>query len=108
MRKLKSPNARVASVFEALAALSLDEPRRFQFEPHAQELYYEWWAELESKVRGDELHPARMSHLAKYRSLMPSVALLFELADWTSGFGGGESVPLDHPHHGDRRRRGGK
>ena len=33
----------------------------------------------------------RVSHLAKYRSLMPSLALLFELAD-----GGIEAVSLQH------------
>jgi putative DNA primase/helicase len=88
--------ARVAMVFEALVALSTHEPKRLRFEPDAQELYYAWWAELESKVRGNELHPALVSHLAKYRSLMPSLALLFELADWASGGGGGESVSLDH------------
>jgi hypothetical protein len=27
---------------------------------------------------------------------MPSLALLFELADWAAGLGGGESVSLDH------------
>lgn len=88
--------ARVAKVFEVLAALRADEPKRFQFEPDAQELYYAWSQELEPKVRGNELHPALASHLAKYRSLMPSLALLFELADWASGCGGGESVSLDH------------
>lgn len=88
--------ARVARVFEALAALSADEPKRWRFEPDAQELYFEWWSELELKVRGNELHPALVSHLAKYRSLMPSLALLFELVDWASGHGTGELVSLDH------------
>src|SRR5262249_23173392 len=46
-----------------------------------QELFIEWLAELEAKVRGDELHPALVSHLSKYRKLMPALALLFELAD---------------------------
>ena len=41
----------------------------------------EWSAELEAKVRGDEVHPALVSHLSKYRKLMPALALLFELAD---------------------------
>jgi Protein of unknown function (DUF3987) len=88
--------ARVARVFETLAALSADDPKHLRFEPDAQQLYYAWWPELESKVRGNELHPALVSHLAKYRSLMPSLALLFELADWASGGSGGESVSLDH------------
>jgi putative DNA primase/helicase len=33
------------------------------------------------KLRGNELHPALVSHLSKYRKLMPALALLFELAD---------------------------
>jgi putative DNA primase/helicase len=45
----------------------------------------EWLADLESKVRGGELHAALVSHLSKYRSLMPSLALLFELADRAAG-----------------------
>ncbi len=38
-------------------------------------------------MRGDELHPALISHLSKYKSLMPSLALLFELADRASSEG---------------------
>jgi len=37
--------------------------------------------DLEAKLRGNELHPALVSHLSKYRKLMPALALLFELAD---------------------------
>jgi putative DNA primase/helicase len=42
------------------------------------------------KIRRNDLHPALISHLSKYRSLMPSLALLFELADRASieGFDG--------------------
>lgn len=54
---------------------------RFRFASDAQELFIEWLTELETKIRGDELHPALISHLSKYRSLMPSLALLFELAE---------------------------
>ena len=58
-----------------------ESPLRFRFDPDAQELFIEWLTDLEAKVRGDELHPALVSHLSKYRSLMPALALLFELAD---------------------------
>ena len=47
--------------------------------------------ELEGKLRSTDLHPAMVSHLAKYRSLMPALALLFEIGD-----GGTESVSLRH------------
>ena len=76
---------RAAKVFETLAELSADEPRRLAFSAEAQELFFAWLGELESKVRGDDLHPALVSHLAKYRSLMPSLALLFQCSDWAAG-----------------------
>ena len=62
-----------------------------KFLSDAQELFIAWLTELEAKCRGIELHPALVSHLAKYRSLMPSLALLFELAD-----GETETVSLQH------------
>jgi putative DNA primase/helicase len=87
---------RARKVFRALSEMSADEPRRLSFAPDAQELFNEWLAELESKIRGGQLHPALVAHLAKYRSLMPSLALLFELADWAAGLGGGDAVSLEH------------
>ena len=71
----------VTRIFQALVDLDSTNPLRFRFEPAAQVLFIEWLADLEAKVRGNELHPALVSHLSKYRSLMPSLALLFELAD---------------------------
>jgi putative DNA primase/helicase len=52
-----------------------------RFAPDAQEAFDEWRAALESRLRSDDMHPAMESHLAKYRSLAPSLALLFRLAD---------------------------
>jgi putative DNA primase/helicase len=68
-----------------LVQLDCDNSLRFRFDPEAQQLFVEWLADLESKVRGGELHAALVSHLSKYRSLMPSLALLFELADRAAG-----------------------
>jgi hypothetical protein len=67
----------------------------YRFDPDAQLLFYTWWSELEHRLRTPvaESEPAFTSHLAKYRSLMPSLALLFhllEIAD--SGTSG--AVPL--------------
>ena len=87
---------RAAKVFETLTELSADEPRRLAFSAEAQELFFAWLAELESRVRGDELHPALVSHLAKYRSLMPALALLFQLSDWAAGKCDEDSIPLRH------------
>lgn len=47
-------------------------------------------------MRGGELHPAFISHLRKYRSLMPSLALLFQLAEWAAGNGGFETISIEH------------
>jgi len=47
-------------------------------------------------VRRDELHPALISHMSKYRSLMPALAVLFELAEWATGNGSADTVSLEH------------
>lgn len=79
----------VARIFRKLLKMNPEDPSLFRFESDAQELFNEWYRELEAKIRGDELHPALISHLAKYRSLMPSLALLFELAERAAnGFAG--------------------
>jgi putative DNA primase/helicase len=87
-------------VFSVLANLSPDTPIRATFDPDAQELFFGWWAALEDEVRSESgLHPAMVAHLSKYRSLMPSLALLFELSDVAvSGLmpGEGLTVGLDH------------
>lgn len=79
------PNARLISTAESvlkkLTGMDAENPKRFRFSDEAQELFVHWLRELERKVRGDELHEALIAHLSKYRSLMPSLALLFELAD---------------------------
>jgi putative DNA primase/helicase len=82
-----------ARVFRRLVELDAENPARFRFASEAQQLFIEWLAELEAKIRGDELHTALISHLSKYRSLMPSLALLFELADRV-GFVGFEGSSL--------------
>jgi len=79
--------ARTARIFRNLVELNPENRARFRFAPDAQELFIEWLTELEAKLRGDEVHPALVSHLAKYRSLMPSLALLFELADRAGSVG---------------------
>ena len=71
----------VAGIFERLVALDPETPTQFRFGAQAQKLYVEWLAGLEAKIRSGNLHPELASHLSKYRSLMPSLAVLFELAD---------------------------
>jgi putative DNA primase/helicase len=76
-----------ARVFGNLVESDADNPARFRFASDAQELFIDWLRELEAKIRGNELHPTIISHLGKYRRLMPSLALLFELADRASCVG---------------------
>jgi putative DNA primase/helicase len=84
-------------VLERLAGLSVDEPKLLKFSPEAQELFDAWLTELEQgRLRSDSFHPAMVAHLAKYRSLMPVLAALFELADWAAGLGGGDEISIDH------------
>lgn len=62
----------------------------------AQALYDQWRAELERRLRSEDLAsmPAFAAHLAKYRSLMPSLALLFHLVEVSAG-GTPGPVPLE-------------
>jgi len=55
-----------------------------RFDLRGSELFLEWRTDLEKRLRG-ELHPAFESHLAKYRKLIPSLALIIHLADGGSG-----------------------
>jgi len=55
------------------------------FTPRAQGVFDEWRGDLEQKLRSRENHPALEAHLSKYRSLMPSLALLFHLLDLLDG-----------------------
>jgi putative DNA primase/helicase len=64
-----------------------------RFTDEAQGLFDEWRGLLESRVRSGALHsPAFESHLAKYRSLMPSLALIFHLIEAVSGEAVGTQV----------------
>jgi len=63
------------------------------FNNEAQELFYEWLTELQSKLQADE-PPVILEHLNKYRSLMPSLALIDHLVNVADGAAGGD-VPLE-------------
>ena len=57
-----------------------------RFAPDAQELFTDWRGNLEARLRSSETEstPAFESHLAKYRSLMPSIALIDHLVTFVS------------------------
>lgn len=55
----------------------------------AQSVFDEWRADLERRLRSGQEHPALEAHLAKYRSLIPSLALIAHLVS-----GGAGPVPV--------------
>lgn len=56
-----------------------------RFAPDALAEFRTWREGLEYKLRSGELHPALESHLAKYRKLVPSLALIIHLVDNGTG-----------------------
>ena len=81
--------------FDRLDQLDPDRIRaeRDQFEPipflrfddKAQGFFSEWRADLEKRLRASDMSPALESHLAKYRKLVPTLALVNDLADGEAG-----------------------
>lgn len=71
----------------ALGAIPGDEGGipSLRFTDDAQAEFSGWRAKLETRLRTEELHPALETCLAKYRSLIPSLALLIHLADAPEG-----------------------
>jgi len=66
-----------------------------RFSPAAQDFFDKWRENLENvKLRAEHESPLIESHLAKYRSLMPSLALIFHLVDLAGGANSGP-VSLD-------------
>jgi putative DNA primase/helicase len=74
-----------ARIYKRLAEMDPEAQPRYRFDDAAQELFIEWLAELENRLRHEPMHPALAAHLSKYRKLMPSLGLLFELADRAAG-----------------------
>lgn len=72
------------AVFERLAQLqtaSDTDPVIWRFSEAAQALFVEWRTPFEQELKRGGLHPAMESHLAKYRKLIPALALIFALID---------------------------
>jgi putative DNA primase/helicase len=68
--------------FESLDQISIDEasPVVLSFSPKAQEAYNTWRSKLELRLISSDLSNHQKSYLSKYRSLMPSLALIFHTA----------------------------
>jgi hypothetical protein len=60
---------------------SLEGESMVRFTPSAQCVFDDWRVLLENRLRNDDLSPAMESHLAKYRSLIPSLALINHLSN---------------------------
>ena len=76
-----------------LGALEDDDERRnvpfLRFDAGGQMEFDSWRKELEQRIRMSNEHPAIESHLAKYRSLVPSIALIYHISE-------GKSGPVNH------------
>jgi hypothetical protein len=56
-----------------------------RFDEAAQAIFSEWIVALDTRLRSGEEHPAIVSHLSKYRKLIPSLALINHLCDTGQG-----------------------
>jgi len=56
-------------------------PAVYRLTDRAQDLFDEWRQAFETSLRSGDHHPAMESHLAKYRKLVPAIALVCALAD---------------------------
>lgn len=64
------------------APMNADGVPTFTFAPEALECFRDWRGTLERRLRGDELSRPMIGHLAKYRKLVPALALNIHLAEW--------------------------
>ena len=96
---------KLAEVFEMLADL---EPIEFasvdefddggipwlRFDPAGQVVFDRWDSALQRRLRSDDLPEALESHLSKYASMVPSIALVLHLASGDHGPVSGEAASL--------------
>jgi Protein of unknown function (DUF3987) len=89
---------RVWQIFERAANLNLvtacnlgalkgpfDKIPCFRFDNAAHDDFLGWRMDLETRLRSGELSPAFEGHLAKYRKLVPALALINHIADGHEG-----------------------
>ena len=95
--------SRVSEAFERLdrmtaqdvgAELDQSEEARphLRFDQDAQPIFKQWRANLERRLRSEEMHPALESHIGKYRKLVPALALIHHLVAGRTGAIGVSSV----------------
>jgi hypothetical protein len=62
-----------------------DETPYFCFTDDAQQTFFTWLTDLEREKLNSDEEPILLEHFAKYRKLMPSLALIFHLINVASG-----------------------
>ncbi len=73
-----------------------------RFNAEAQEVFDAWRAALEHTLRAEEDHPVLLAHCAKYRSLMPWLAVIVHLIDSVDA---GTTGPVSRAATGKRAGR---
>lgn len=90
---------RAFEIFDAVdQIMDHTKPKDMIFSFQAQEIFDEWRSNLEQRIRRGDLHeqPIKCGHLAKYRSLTPSLAAIFHtVIDIDRCLGGG--APAQEP-----------
>lgn len=95
----KSAKDRAFNIIRALAELDFtqygavrgeyDERPYFHFDNDAQSIFNQWLTELQTVKIKQEENPLMVEHFGKFRSLMPSLALIFHCNDIADGTGSG-------------------
>lgn len=76
---------RVYAIFERLDQLcphiDKGDVPALQFDDAGQDAFNTWREKFERRIRAENMPPALEAHVTKYRSLLPSLALIFHLID---------------------------
>ena len=91
----KAEKERVYSIMQTLAELDFiqygavqgehDDRPYFRFDEDAQAVFNQWLTELQTIKIKQEENPLMVEHFGKFRSLMPSLALIFHCIDLADG-----------------------
>jgi hypothetical protein len=71
----------VAKIVNRLVEIDCESPIELRFSDDAQPVFNDWITKLENRIRKPRLGAALIEHISKYKSLVPTIAALYELAD---------------------------
>jgi putative DNA primase/helicase len=80
-KRARAVFARFRNIGDALPIPEGEQRPVLRFTSEAQAAFDDWRQKHERRLRAGDLHPAVEAHLAKYRSLLPTLALICHLAD---------------------------